>query len=125
MNQGNPGKKILLVDDEPSVAKAIKMLLEHDGYQVQIVNGGEAALALYERERFDLIITDFSMPGMTGGELARRIKKIRPDQPIIMATASIYTLGAADHPGRLVNSVLDKPFTLQDLRAAMARIFPV
>ncbi|HEV2693057.1 MAG TPA: response regulator [Verrucomicrobiae bacterium] len=124
MNQGNPGKKILLVDDEPSVAKAIKMLLEHDGYGVQIVNSGEAALALYECERFDLIITDFSMPGMTGGELAGRIKKIRPDQPIIMATASIYTLDAADHPGRLVNCVLDKPFTLQDLRAAIARIFP-
>jgi two-component system cell cycle sensor histidine kinase/response regulator CckA len=123
-NQGNVGKKILLVDDEPSVSKAIKMLLEHDGFNVQIVNNGEAALALFERDRFHLVITDFSMPGMTGGELASRIKKLRPDQPIIMATASIYKLDDTEHPGRVVDWILDKPFGLQELREAIARICP-
>jgi len=123
-SQGNLGKKILLVDDEPSVSKAIRMLLEHDGFKVQMVNSGEAALALYERDQFDLVITDFSMPGMTGGELASRIKKIRPSQPIIMATASIYKLDAASHPRPVVDCVLDKPFTLQELREAIARLCP-
>jgi len=123
-NQGNSGKKILLVDDEPSVSKAIRMLLEHDGFKVQIAESGEAALALYERDRFDLVITDFSMPGMTGGELAGRIKKIRPDQPIILATASIYKLEPANHPARVVDYVLDKPFGLRELREAIVRTSP-
>ena len=123
-NQGNLGKKILLVDDEPSVSKAIRMLLEHDGFKVQIAESGEAALALYERDRFDLVITDFSMPGMTGGELAGRIKKLRPDQPIIMATASIYIVDPANHPRHVVDCILDKPFTLQELREAIAKLCP-
>jgi len=54
-NQGNVGKSILLVDDEPSVSRAIKMLLEYDGYKVQTAESGEAALELYQREQFDLI----------------------------------------------------------------------
>ena len=122
--QGNAGKKILLVDDEPSVSKAIKMLLEHDGYKVQVAESGEAALLLFERDQFDLVITDFSMTGMTGGVLAGRIKKLRPSQPVIMATASIYTIDPADHPRHVVDYILDKPFSLQELREAIARIFP-
>ena len=116
----NLGKKILLVDDEVSVSKAIKMLLEHDGYKVQTAESGEAALALYERDQFSLVITDYSMTGMTGGELAARIKKLRPAQPVILATASIYLLDKANHPGPTVDCVLNKPFSLQDLRDAIA-----
>jgi two-component system cell cycle sensor histidine kinase/response regulator CckA len=123
-NQGNVGKKILLVDDEPSVSKAIKMLLEHDGFQVQIAENGVVALALFAQDHFALVITDFSMPGMTGGELAARIKKIRPGQPIILATASIYKLEEAGHPARIVDCVLDKPFGLQELREAITRLCP-
>ena len=123
-NRKNLGKKILLVDDEPSVSKAIKMLLEYDGFTVQTAENGEAALALFERNQFDLVITDFSMLGMTGGQLASRIKKLRPNQPIILATASIYKLEAANHPARIVDYVLDKPFGLSELREAIASIFP-
>ena len=123
-NQGNVGKQILLVDDEPSVSKAIRMLLEHEGFKVQTAENGMAALALFEQDRFDLVITDFSMPGMTGGELASRIKKLRPDQPIIMATASIYIIEPANHPRHIVDCILDKPFTLQELREAIARVCP-
>ncbi|MDR3460617.1 MAG: response regulator [Verrucomicrobiae bacterium] len=123
-NQGNAGKKILLVDDEPSVSKAIKMLLEYDGFTVQTAESGEAAWALFEREQFDVVITDFSMSGMTGGQLASRIKKLRPSQPVILATASIYKLEAANHPARVVDYILDKPFGLRELREAIAAICP-
>jgi len=118
------GKTILLVDDEPSVSKAIKMLLEHDGFAVQTVKSGEEALALYAQSRFDLVITDFSMLGMDGGELAARIKTLNPDQPIIMATASIYKLDASRSPRHVVDHVLDKPFSLQDLREAVIKVLP-
>lgn len=118
-NRVNRGKKILLVDDESSVSKAIKMLLEYDGFKVQIADNGKDALALFEQDRFDLVITDFSMIGMNGGQLAAGIKKIRPNQPIILATASIYKLEKAEHPAPLVDCVLDKPFGLLELRRAI------
>ncbi|HSY18915.1 MAG TPA: response regulator [Candidatus Acidoferrales bacterium] len=123
-NQKNLGKRILLVDDEPSVSKAIKMLLEYDGFTVQTAENGEAALALFEQDQFDLVITDFSMHGMTGGQLAARIKQLRPGQPVILATASIYKLEEAKHPARIVDYILDKPFGLRELREAIASIFP-
>jgi CheY-like chemotaxis protein len=117
-----PGKTILLVDDEPSVRKAITMLLNHEGFAVQTANSGEEALAIYAQGRFDLVITDFSMIGMDGGELAVRIKTLNPAQPIIMATASIYKLDATKNPRRVVDFILDKPFSLQDLRHAIAAV---
>jgi two-component system alkaline phosphatase synthesis response regulator PhoP len=118
------GKMILLVDDEPSVSKAIKMLLEYDGFKVQTVRSGEEALELYVKSPFDLVITDFSMIGMDGGELASRIKALNPAQPIIMATASIYKLDAAKNPRRIVDFIIDKPFSLKDLRDAITQVLP-
>src|ERR1700689_143032 len=78
---------ILVVDDEATVSRAIKMLLEHDGHKVQTADSGETALAVLEQGKFDLIITDYSMQGMKGVQLAALIKQRRPDLPIIMATA--------------------------------------
>lgn len=121
-NQGNMGAKILLVDDEPSVSRAIKMLLEYDGYKVSVADSGESALALFAREPFDIVITDFSMFGMNGGELAARIKQLRPEQLIILATASIYKLEKTNSPIRTVDFVLDKPFGLKELREAIAYV---
>jgi CheY-like chemotaxis protein len=57
-----PGRQILVVDDEPAVCEAIKMMLEHDGHKVQTANSGREALSLLEQDSFDLVTTDFSMP---------------------------------------------------------------
>lgn len=117
---GKPGLQILIVDDEPTVCRSIKMLLEHEGHTVQMAENGEAGLALFERSRFDLVITDFFMAGIDGDQLAAHIKQRRPGQPVIMATASVYGRNTADHPSACVDYLLNKPFTLQELRAAIA-----
>jgi len=61
-----PAYQILVVDDEPSVSRTIRMLLEYDGHEVQTVVSGEEALALMELRQFDLVITDYSLGGMQG-----------------------------------------------------------
>ncbi len=81
-------ERILLVDDEVMLAEMEQSMLERLGYQVTICTGSQAALALFEDDpqRFDAVITDQTMPEMTGIELARRMLEIRPELPIILCT---------------------------------------
>lgn len=110
-------KRILFAEDELSVRWATCLLLDMDEHRViEASNGGEA-LDLYSRGEFDLVITDFQMPRMTGNELAEKIKTLSPEQPIIMITAYKERLHDAGIP---VNATLAKPFTINDLRGAIA-----
>jgi CheY-like chemotaxis protein len=122
--KGTHKHQILVVDDEPTVCRAIKMLLEHDGHKVQTADSGESALAMFEQGRFDLIITDYSMQGMKGVELATLIKQRRPDQPIIMATAFADDFNTYGKPSGGVDFVINKPFSQKVLREAIARVLP-
>ena len=114
------GHQILVVDDESSVCKAIKLLLEFDGHAVHTVDSGEAALALFEPGKFDLVITDYSMWGMKGDELATRLKARHPQQPILMATAYAADFHPAGKPSTGVDYIISKPFSLTELREAIA-----
>jgi CheY-like chemotaxis protein len=118
----NQTYQILVVDDEPMVCRALKLLLEFDRHEVQTVESGEAALALFELNHFDLIITDYSLGlvGMKGDQLAATIKQRWPDQPIIMATAFAADFPPSSKPSGCVDYVLSKPFSLIELRAAIA-----
>jgi signal transduction histidine kinase/ActR/RegA family two-component response regulator len=79
---------ILLVDDEPSIVDIICEALKSLGYEAHGVTDSTEALALFARDpaRFDLVITDLTMPGMGGDVLAARILKLRPDLPIVLVT---------------------------------------
>ena len=112
-------KRILLVDDQPSVREAISLLLSLDEHTVIEAGNGVEALDVFGREQFDLVITDFEMPNMKGNELARRIKQLSPAQPIVMITAYAERLGDSSNP---VDALLNKPFQLEDLRRAMAEL---
>jgi CheY-like chemotaxis protein len=115
-------KKILVVDDEPFVCEAVRMMLAFDGHVVETASGGKEALAIFERERFDLVITDFSMPTMKGDELAIAIKTRRPEQPVVMITAYAEMLKASGNPLPGVDFVISKPFLLENLREAVAKV---
>ena len=117
-----PVLQILVVDDEPTVRDSIKMLLEHFGHTVQTADNGAAALALVEPGRFNLVITDYFMHGMKGDELAALIKAREPGLPIIMATAFVDELKASGKLNGNVDDLLIKPFSLTDLRDAIARV---
>ena len=80
-------KRILVVDDQSMVSESLKMILEFDGYEVDIAENGRKALEIFEPEKFAVVFTDFEMPEMNGHELASIIKARHPRQPIIMVTA--------------------------------------
>jgi CheY-like chemotaxis protein len=113
------GKRILLVDDQPSVREALRMMLKFDGHSVTEANDGAEALVLFTKGQFGLVTTDFEMPVMKGNELAVRIKKLAPKQPILMVTAYEKRLGDSENP---VDGILDKPFTMDKLRGAIAKL---
>jgi two-component system, NtrC family, response regulator AtoC len=114
-------KSILVVDDEPLVCDAVKMMLSFDGHKVQTAASGQEALALLENGSFDLVITDFEMPHMKGDELAAAIKARSPKQPVVMITAYAEMLEAAGNPLKGVDCLISKPFLLVNLREAVAK----
>jgi CheY-like chemotaxis protein len=114
--------QILVVDDEPTVCKAIQMMLKYYGHEVQTAPDGAAALALFEAGQFDLIITDYLMPEMKGDQLVTQIKRCRPRQRIIMVTAFAEDFLAYGKPTGGVDFVLTKPFSLEELRAAISKV---
>ena len=116
-----PQRRILVVDDEPFVCDAVKMMLNFDGHVVETANNGKDALALFEEGKFDLVITDYAMPQMKGDELAAAIKARAPKQPVVMITAYAEMLQASNNPLTGVDSIISKPFLLENLRAAIAK----
>ncbi|MCP4045851.1 MAG: PAS domain S-box protein [Gammaproteobacteria bacterium] len=82
------GEQILVVDDEPELSEVISGMLESQGYRTRVISSSEAALELFEcnPEAFDLIITDQTMPKITGVELVKALRKARPDIPVILNT---------------------------------------
>ena len=97
------------------------MMLNFDGHIVETATNGKDALAIFDREKFDLVITDFEMPAMKGDELASAIKTRSPSQPVVMITAYAEMLHSSGNPLTGVDFVISKPFLLENLREAIAK----
>ena len=125
MNERTPQqRRILVVDDEPLVRYTVHMLLEDDGYIVDEAESGDEALALFEPGKFDMVFTDYCMPGMKGDQLAAAIKKCSPKQPVVMITAFPEKLTCSNCPLGGIDSFICKPFEAETLRTAIARYAP-
>jgi CheY-like chemotaxis protein len=124
INKGKPVWQILVVDDDPDVSKTIKLLLQVDGHNVQTANSGMEALVLLEQGRFDLVTTDFSMSGMKGDTLAAAIKQRLPNQPVLMISTNGALAKVSGNPLPGVDLVISKPFSMEDLRKAIAKVLP-
>jgi PAS domain S-box-containing protein len=111
------GQHILLVDDEPALAQSANMSLARMGYRVTSVPSAAEALKTFHQQpgRFDLVLTDLTMPGMNGIDLASALHEVRPELPIILASGfgGLRTAHFARGPGR--RAVLQKPFTNEAL----------
>ena len=85
------------MDDEPVLANLAKQMLQKLGYKVVTRTSGVDALELFRNrpEVFDLVITDMTMPRMTGAELAKELMQIRPDIPVILCTGFSYSMSEA------------------------------
>jgi CheY-like chemotaxis protein len=118
---GFPSRRILVVDDEPLVCDAVRMMLAFDGHQVETAANAKDALVLFGQSKYDLVITDYAMPGMSGDRLALAIKEKVPAQPVVMITAFAEVL---PKPLSAVDLIISKPFLLENLRAAIAKVCP-
>ena len=78
---------ILCVDDETIGLQVRRMLLERAGYRVLTALDGPTGLELFENEPVEAVVLDFAMPGMTGGEVASHMRKVKPEVPILMLSA--------------------------------------
>lgn len=115
-------RRILVVDDEPLVCDAVKMMLDFDGHEVVTAHSPKEALAQFELGKFDLVITDFEMPQMKGDEFASLIKTRDPNQPVVMITAYAELLQESKRPLAGVDFMISKPFLLENLREAIAKV---
>jgi PAS domain S-box-containing protein len=106
------GSRVLLVDDDPLVSMGTADMLMDLGHSVTEASSGMEALQILETDpQFDLVVTDYAMPGMTGLDLAAKIKQMRPQMPIIIATG--YAELPPDAPYDFLR--LDKPYTQEQL----------
>ena len=119
-----PQRRILVVDDEPFVCDAVKMMLAFDGHSVETASSAKDALILFDKAKFDIVITDFAMPAMKGDELAMAIKARDPHQPVVMITAYAEMLQSTRNSIPGVDFIISKPFLLENLREAIARVTP-
>lgn len=112
---------ILIVEDEASTCWALAEGLSDDGYVVDTFTRAEEALEWLERSGCDLLITDLMLPGMSGIELARRMRRRRSGPPVIVVTAygTPDTLRELEHVG--VAECLPKPFAFERLRRSVQR----
>ncbi len=116
---------VLLVDDERPICLMIEQMLERLGYSVTSMTDSMDALTVFttDPDQFDLVITDMTMPDLTGDKLAQEIRTMRPKIPIIMCTGFSEKVNKGDTDDIQVDAILLKPILKQDLAKAMLKVF--
>lgn len=115
---------ILFVDDEKPLVRLAQLTLERLGYDVITKTSSIEALEAFRAtpQHFDLVITDQTMPNLTGEGLARELRHIRPDIPIILCTGFSHTINAEKAKALGINAFLMKPLVARNLTAAIQQV---
>jgi DNA-binding response OmpR family regulator len=117
-------KKIMVVDDDDTILSILNNALVILGYDVVLADSGEKALEEFHKDKFDILITDYMMPGLSGKELISAVKKIKPDIPVIMITGYplAYPPEVAKSEG--IDAYLLKPFRINQLMDVISKLLP-
>ncbi|MBI9082024.1 MAG: response regulator [Desulfobacterales bacterium] len=115
---------ILLVDDEPALVNVGSKMMTRLGYEVVSHTSSRDALEAFQQDpgRFDLVITDQTMPAMTGMELARAIMGVRPDQPVIICTGYSETVSKETARAVGIRDFLYKPMSTRQIAETLHRV---
>jgi CheY-like chemotaxis protein len=114
-----PGAQILVVDDSSHVREVLRELLGRYGHTVVCCEDGESGLVELETRRFDLVIVDVGLPGISGLEVANRLKQRWPGTTIALMTGYLDRLGPEDAKANGVDFVLGKPFSIDQIRSVI------
>ncbi len=121
------GERVLLVDDERQVGQVTMLILRQLGYSVELESSPLDALAMFRvaPDAFDVVMTDLTMPRMTGVELAKELHRIRPDLPVLLVTGFIGSLPQEKAREGGFCEVLQKPVPIAELSRALQRALTV
>lgn len=112
---------VLCVDDERVGLHVRKLLLERSGYKVLTAMDGQSGLNLFEQNPIQAVVLDYAMPGMHGGEVAARMRAIKPDVPIVLLSAYV---GLPAEITALVNVYMTKGEGAPALLEKLNSLFP-
>jgi len=112
---------ILLVDDDPEIIEVLGLTLEHLGHRVTGITNGRKAIEAFKKGNYDLVITDLGMPDVSGWDIARAVKKLKPDVPVLLITGWGMQIKKEQLVG--VDGVVSKPFGRDVLSAKIAEVF--
>ena len=108
------GGKILVVDDNNDLRIVVSKMLSRLGYEVSSADSGENGLSIFLKNKFDIVLSDYEMPGMDGVALACSVKKSSPRTPVVIMTgAGKETVFSRESTA--VDEVISKPFTLAEI----------
>ena len=109
--------RILYLDDEEPLVFLMRRMLEHLGHRVTAVSNSEAALAAFKTtpDEFDLVLTDMSMPGMSGVEFAQQVLTVRPATLVVIATGHVQDKDVTRARAVGVHHVIQKPGTIEEM----------
>ncbi|MDD5088092.1 MAG: PAS domain S-box protein [bacterium] len=115
---------VLYVDDDAEIAEMAKLMLERLGYTVTIRSSSVEALEAFRAapERYDVVITDQTMPRLTGTRLAGEMHAIRPDLPVILTTGFSETISSETFGRHAIRAFVMKPIVMRDLSVALRRV---
>jgi CheY-like chemotaxis protein len=114
--------RILVAEDELAVREFVTRALSHNGHEVTAVDDGLKALAAVSADAFDLLVTDIVMPGLDGIALALKLTKDFPELSILMISGYAAERQRAHNLDALIHKVVAKPFTLEQICAAVDEI---
>jgi len=115
-------KTILIVDDEPSMRIALSESLESCGYEVETADCGEDALAKFQEDKFEVVITDMKMPGMSGMDVLRGIRKVSAKTPVVVITAYGTVNTAVEAMKEGAADFIMKPFSVDHLESIVKKV---
>lgn len=114
--------RLLIVEDEDTLCASLQRVLQKEGYAVDISGSAEDALAVLERETYDLIICDIILPGISGIELLQKYRGNNPAQKIVIMTAYASLDTAREALAAGASEFVLKPLTHDELKAVVRRV---
>ena len=113
---------ILIAEDDIAVREFVSRALRQDGHDITAVGDGQQALNALEKGQFDMLLADIVMPQLDGVALALKASKDYPNLPILLMTGYSAERQRAHNLDALIQDVIPKPFTLQEIRKAVKKL---
>jgi len=119
--QKRRGARILVIDDEESVRSVLSRILTRVKYQVNVAESGEEGIRLFREKEYDMVLTDLGMPGMSGWDVCREVKKIRPRIPVGLITGWGNEVGEEKMKEVDLDFLISKPFDFNQILSTVAK----